>query len=212
MHVVWDWNGTLLDDLSTVLASVNVGVEPYRSTPVTLDDYRAHYTRPVKRFYESLLGREVLRDEWRDLDRRFHDAYRAQLAEAALAVGAEEVLADAARRGMSQSLLSMYPHGDLVPLVVAAGIDHYFDRIDGLRGTPGDRKARYLAAHLDALDADPRDTLVVGDTPDDAHAAAEVGAECVLVDSGGHHRAALEETGVRVANGLIEAVAPYLEG
>ena len=50
MHVVWDWNGTLLDDLPIVLASVNVGIEPYRSTPVTLDDYRTHYTRPVKRF------------------------------------------------------------------------------------------------------------------------------------------------------------------
>jgi phosphoglycolate phosphatase-like HAD superfamily hydrolase len=212
MHVVWDWNGTLLDDLPVVLASVNVGVGPYRSAPVTLDDYRSHYTRPVKRFYDSLLGREITQSEWVDLDRRFHAAYRAQLGEASLAPDAREVLERTAAVGLTQSLLSMYPHDDLIPLVTSAGIDHHFDRIDGLQGTAGDRKAGYLASHLSRLAADPADTLVVGDTPDDAHAAAEVGAECVLVDNGSHHRPTLEATGVRVASGLVEAIAPYLDG
>jgi phosphoglycolate phosphatase-like HAD superfamily hydrolase len=212
MHVVWDWNGTLLDDLPIVLASVNVGIEPYRSTPVTLDDYRTHYTRPVKRFYDSLLGRDISHTEWVDLDHRFHIAYRTQLGEAQLAAGAMQVLERTSAEGMSQSLLSMYPHGELLPLVAAVGIDHHFDRIDGLRGSPGDRKADYLADHLDELGADPGDTLVVGDTPDDAHAATEVGADCVLVDNGGHHRPALESSGVRIANGLIEAIAPFVGG
>ncbi|HEY5652223.1 MAG TPA: HAD family hydrolase [Acidimicrobiia bacterium] len=210
MHVVWDWNGTLLDDLPVVLASVNAGVEPYRSSPVTLDDYRTHYTRPVRQFYDSLLGREITTEEWLDLDHRFHEAYRAQLEEALLAPGAREALERTAGSGMRQSLLSMYPHDDLVPLVAAAGIGHHFARVDGLQGPPGDRKASYLESHLRALSADPGETLVVGDTPDDAHAAAEVGADCVLIDSGSHHRPSLEATGVRVASGLIEAIAPYL--
>lgn len=209
MHVVWDWNGTLLDDLPVVLASVNAGVAPYRSEPVTLDDYRTHYTRPVKRFYDSLLGREITNDEWLDLDHRFHEAYRAQMQGASLAPGAREALERTAGIGVRQSLLSMYPHDDLIPLVAAAGIDHHFVRIDGLQGPPGDRKASYLESHLGAMSADPDDTLVIGDTPDDAHAAAEIGADCVLVDNGSHHRPSLEATGFRVASGLIEAIAPY---
>ncbi len=210
MHVVWDWNGTLLDDLDVVLASVNAGVAPYRKEPVTLNDYRTHYTRPVKHFYDALLGREIDHDEWLDLDTRFHAAYREQLTTAMLARGARQALERAAREGLSQSLLSMYPHSELLPLVDAAGIGHHFDRIDGLRGPAGDRKARYLEAHLDELEVDPAASVVVGDTPDDAEAAAAVGAGCVLVDSGGHHREVLEATGVRVASGLIEAIAPYL--
>ncbi len=209
MHVVWDWNGTLLDDLMVVLASVNAGVGPYRSEPVTLDDYRTHYTRPVKRFYDALLGREISHAEWIDLDHRFHLAYRSQMTEAPLAAGAREALERTAGNGMSQSLLSMYPHDDLIPLVAAAGIDHHFDRIDGLRGSPGERKAPYLQSHLDQLSADPSDTLVIGDTPDDADAAAAVGADCVLVDNGSHHRPSLEATGVRIASSLVEAIAPY---
>ncbi len=210
MHVVWDWNGTLLDDLPIVLASVNHGVAPYRSEPVTIEDYRTHYTRPVKRFYDALLGRDVGNDEWIDLDSRFHMAYRQKLDKAMLAAGATEALERAARVGLSQSLLSMYPHADLIPLVNEAGIEHHFDRIDGLRGPPGDRKARYLESHLDELEVDATDTVVVGDTPDDAAAAAEIGAACVLVDGGGHHREVLEATGVRVASGLVDAIAPFL--
>ena len=71
-HVVWDWNGTLFDDLTVVLAAVNRGVEPFGVPPVTLDHYRDHYTRPVKRFYDDLIGRELTRSEWEDLDNRFH--------------------------------------------------------------------------------------------------------------------------------------------
>ena len=36
-----------------------------------------------------------------------------------------------AESGGRQSLLSMYPHRDLVPLVSAAGIAHYFIAVDG---------------------------------------------------------------------------------
>lgn len=205
-HVVWDWNGTLLDDLDIVVAAVNVGVGAFGLGPVTVETYRDHYTRPVKVFYDRLFGREVTEEEWRVLDTRFHDAYRELLEEASLASGAREALRLAGDRG-SQSLLSMFPHNELVPLVGRHGIDGYFERIDGLRGVPGDRKAAYLAAHLDALGLPPADVLVVGDTPDDAAAAAHVGSPCVLYDNGSHHRAELERTGARVVACLLDAVA-----
>ncbi len=205
-HVVWDWNGTLLDDLEIVVEAVNVGVSAFGLGPLTVDSYRDHYTRPVKVFYDRLFGREVSAEEWRLLDSRFHDAYRDLLGRASLAAGAREALDLVADRG-SQSLLSMFPHAELVPLVGRHGIDSYFDRIDGLRGVPGDRKAAYLAAHLTELGVPPGDVLVVGDTPDDAAAAAHVGAPCVLYDNGSHHRAELERTGARVVASLLDAVA-----
>lgn len=205
-HVVWDWNGTLLDDLDIVVEAVNVGISAFGLPPVTVDDYRNHYTRPVKLFYDRIFGREVSDGEWRTLDTRFHDAYRELLDRAPLAADARDAL-DAVATSGSQSLLSMFPHGELVPLVGRHGINAYFHRIDGLRGAPGDRKAAYLAAHLAALDVAAGDVLVVGDTPDDAAAAAHVGARCVLYDNGSHHRAELERTGARVAGCLLEAVA-----
>ena len=74
-HVVWDWNGTLFDDFHLVIEAVNAGIAPIGIGPITADDYRTHYTRPVKLFYERLAGRPISEAEWRDLDGRFHGAY-----------------------------------------------------------------------------------------------------------------------------------------
>lgn len=210
MHVVWDWNGTLLDDLAIVVESVNRGIQPLAGIEISLDDYRAHYTRPVKHFYDRLLARELDHDEWLEIDDRFHRAYRDLLDEVRLAADALDALAMAEEASWTQSLLSMYPHPELVPLVESMGLTGRFRRIDGLRGPAGDTKAGYLAEHLQELEVDPADTLMIGDTPDDAAAADHVGATCVLVHNGSHHREALEATGAPVVTSLTEALTLHL--
>ncbi len=207
MHVVWDWNGTLLDDLHVVLAAVNEGVAEHRDMPVSLEDYRDFYTRPVKRFYDALFGYEVSETVWREIDRRFHDAYRRMIGSVRLAGDAAAALDLVASHRSSQSLLSMYPHEELVPVVRSHGIEERFTRVDGLRGAAGDRKAAYLAAHLTGLGVAPDETVVIGDTPDDAAAAESVGSACVLYDGGSHHRHELEATGVPIVNSLVGAAS-----
>lgn len=207
MHVVWDWNGTLLDDLAVVIESVNAGVGPYVSAPITLEHYRNHYTRPVKQFYDAVLGRTLTEQEWIELDARFHRAYDERLHRAELARDAEVALASLATSDHSQSLLSMYPHDALIPIVEKHRIDHYFDQIDGLRGPAGDAKSSYLSAHLDEMEVLGESVLMVGDTPDDAVAAASVGATCVLVANGSHHRHALEATGAHVVDSIGAVLA-----
>jgi phosphoglycolate phosphatase-like HAD superfamily hydrolase len=52
-----------------------------------------------------------------------------------------------------------------------------------------------------------RPVVVIGDTVDDAVAAAHVGATAVLYTGGSHSRATLESVGVPVVDNLAEAVA-----
>ena len=206
---MWDWNGTLFDDLDVVVRSVNHGLAGLGAIRIDLNGYRSHYTRPVKVFYDRLIGREITPEEWITVDRVFHDAYRSALAEARLTADASEALATVASGGHTQSLLSMFPHQDLIPLVERIGISGFFDRIDGLSsGSPGDLKASYLEVHLRnlILGEDPRSVVVIGDTPDDAIAASHVGARPILYDGGSHHRADLEATGAEVASTLMAAV------
>jgi len=214
LHVVWDWNGTLFDDLDVVVRSVNHGLERFGAGPIDLDAYRSHYTRPVKLFYDRLIGREITATEWVMVDQVFHDAYRRALDEAHLTADAAEALTTVSAGGHTQSLLSMFPHGDLIALVERIGISGFFDRIDGLsQGSPGDLKAGYLERHLRGLIAgeDPRSVVVIGDTPDDAIAASQVGARPILYDGGSHHRQDLEATGAEVASTLVAAVALALQ-
>ncbi|MFA9428963.1 HAD family hydrolase [Egicoccus sp. AB-alg2] len=209
-HVVWDWNGTLLDDQLVVVEALNAVLADRGLPPTDLATYQRLYTRPVQTFYERLFGRPIQPDEWEHLDDVYHHGYASALERAQLAVDAEVALHRVAGAGRSQSLLSMYRHEQLVPLVQQLGIDDHFLRIDGLRGAGGGRKAPYLEAHLEHIlpvtGAAPEEILVVGDAIDDAVAAQHVGARCVLYDGGSHPREELEATGVPVVDTLTQAL------
>lgn len=205
-HVVWDWNGTLLDDLGVVVAAVNASLAEFGAPPIDADGYRDHYTRPVHLFYEALFGRQVTDREWRQIDATFHRVYREGLADARLADDAMAALHAVAGGPTRQSLLSMWWHDELVPFVAGFGVDRYMERIDGNRRGAGETKAPHLAEHLAALGARPPDVVMVGDALDDANAAAEVGVRCVLYDGGAHHRSELEAAGVPVADTLLGAI------
>ena len=211
-HIVWDWNGTLLDDLAVVVAAVNDTLATVSRRPITVEEYGAHYTRPVLLFYERLLGRPIEEPEWLFFDRAFHDSYRRRVETAPLAQDAILAMTTAQKAGLSQSLLSMYWHDELVPQVDRFGISRFLIRVDGLRGTPGDRKREYLDHHLRALAADlsspidPAEVLVIGDALDDAAAAGALGLNCVLYDGGAHPVDQLAGAGVPVVTSLMEAL------
>ncbi|MET8541662.1 HAD hydrolase-like protein, partial [Kitasatospora sp. NPDC004799] len=110
--------------------------------------------------------------------------------------------------GNSQSLLSMYEHDRLVPLVDTFGLTGGFLRVDGRSGPSGGQKAEHLARHLAALGerVDPARTVLIGDAADDALAALGAGAHAVLYTGGSHTREKLEPVGVPVVDSLAEAV------
>jgi phosphoglycolate phosphatase-like HAD superfamily hydrolase len=206
-HLVWDWNGTLFDDQVAVVAAVNDALARLGAAPIDADTYRNHFTRPVQRFYERVVGHPIAPEHWRLLDDTYHDSYGAWVERLALAADATAALQAAEAAGLTQSLLSMWRHQDLVPLVERLGIGRYFARVDGLRVPGGAGKTEHLVAHLEALRVDAAAVLLVGDALDDLEAARAVGARCVLYDGGSHHRRALEATGVPVVDTLTAAVA-----
>ncbi len=211
-HIVWDWNGTLLDDLAVVVAAVNDTLATVDRHPITIEEYGAHYTRPVLLFYERLLGRPIQKEEWLSFDLAFHDSYRRRVETAALAKDARAAIAAAHEAGLTQSLLSMYWHDELVPQVERFDLGDFLIRVDGLRGTPGDRKQAYLDGHIRSVAADlsrpiePAEVLVVGDALDDAAAAEALGLNCVLYNGGAHPLDQLVAAGVPVATSLMEAL------
>ncbi|MFV1961950.1 MAG: HAD family hydrolase [Acidimicrobiia bacterium] len=206
VHIVWDWNGTLLDDLSVVILAANASMARFGVGPIDEDGYRDHFTRPVRAFYDSLFGRPVSDAEWEDLNDRFHDEYFALAHTAKLTPDTLDALSAVEDNGWGQSLLSMSPQDWLEQIVGAHGVARRFTMVDGLSGETGGLKAQHLESHLQTLSLDPARTVVVGDTPDDAVAARHVGAHVVLYDGGSHHLPHLEVTGAPVAHSLLEAV------
>ncbi|WP_327183376.1 HAD family hydrolase [Streptomyces sp. NBC_01334] len=206
-HIVWDWNGTLFHDNDAIIGATNAAFVELGLEPITLERYRALYCVPVPKFYERLMGRLPTDAEWEVMDDVFHRYYAEHRVRCGLTEGAVELLAGWRSAGHSQSLLSMYVHDELVPLVRGFGIEPHFVRVDGRTGPSGGSKAEHMVRHLEALTGvQAARTVVIGDAADDAVAALHVGARAVLYTGGSHSRASLEVVGVPVVDTLGEAV------
>lgn len=211
-HIVWDWNGTLFDDQPLVTRATNASLLAVGCAALGAEQYQELYRRPLQDFYLAMVGREFSEQEWKQVEVAFSTAYTAGMHTCGLAADALAALDGWAPR--SQSLLSMYDHDKLLPLVDALGLAGRLIRVDGrppaLDYGP---KTKYLAAHLRHLQReypglDPSRVALVGDCVDDAMAALEVGATAVLYTGGSSSRANLEAAGLGlpVVDSLTEAV------
>ncbi|MCX5200857.1 HAD hydrolase-like protein [Streptomyces sp. NBC_00237] len=206
-HLVWDWNGTLLDDIHAVVGASNAAFAEIGLPAITVERYRELYCIPIPTFYERLMGRPPTDEEWLVMDAAFHRHYVELRAACGLTDGVEEILTGWGAAGRSQSLLSMYGHDELVPVVRGYGIERHFVRVDGRTGPSGGTKAVHMVRHLAALEGvEAARVVVIGDAVDDALAAAHVGAGAVLYTGGSHSRAVLEAAGVPVVDSLTDAV------
>ena len=203
-HLVWDWNGTLLDDLDLVVRATNAAFASAGGPVVTADEHRVRFRRPIADYYAEMLGQAIDDEAFGRLDRVFHEAYRAGLTSCALAADATAAIASWPG---SQSLLSMWFHDELVPTVHTYGLTPHFTRVDGLRAAVGGGpKAEWLEKHLAELGLDGRHVVLIGDSLDDADAALSVGARCVLYTGGLSDPARLRTSGHPVADTLTGAV------
>lgn len=204
---MWDWNGTVKDDLDDHVAALNATLPALGGLPVDRETYRAKHTVPIPNFYARLLGRPITEQEWLSSDGAFLDHLRARPV--LVRDGTAELMAALREAGHTQSLLSLCPHATLVREVEEAGIGHFFERVEGRTGASGGTKAAPLAAHLDALGltGQAHRVLLVGDAVDDADAAHANGALAVLHTGGLHHPAKLAAAGHPLTDTLAEAVA-----
>ncbi|MEU4659664.1 HAD family hydrolase [Streptomyces sp. NPDC023723] len=206
-HIVWDWNGTLFHDNDAIVGATNAAFAELGLAPITLERYRTLYCVPVPKFYERLMGRLPTDAEWQVMDEAFQRHYTEHRVRCGLADGAAELLVSWRSAGHSQSILSLYGHEELVPMVRGLGLETHFIRVDGRTGPSGGGKAEHMVRHLASLGGvEPARTVVIGDAVDDATAARHAGARAVLYTGGSHSRTSLEQAGVPVVDTLAEAV------
>lgn len=212
-HVVWDWNGTLLDDSAICIKATSWACKLIAGVTVDQDTYRQNFTRPVRLFYDRLLGRAATDGEWRRIVEEFHSRYESAVRTAPLRPEAKAVLKWVTKLGISQSLLSMAQHEHLAAQVEQHGLKTYFFLVQGSQADfRTESKRLTLPQHLEALaklrgrPIDPDSVLVVGDTTDDAEAAAVVGARCVLLADGLYDTAARTDLSAQLAADLRAAI------
>lgn len=182
-HIIFDWNGTLIDDLALAVCGVNHAAAPLGISPIDEDTYRRHFGFPVRGFY-SRIGFDFEQHPFETTVATYLSVFDANVCDCPLQPGAKEVIAWARNGGVSVSILSASHQETLHSTLRHHGLGTGFDHVMGLQDTSASSKLA-LAAELDARLGRPgRRALMVGDTVHDLEVAIAHGWQAVIIARG----------------------------
>ena len=184
-NIVWDWNGTLLDDVTVGHGALRKMLEKRGLGTITLQEYKDWFGFPVREFYEEL-GFDFSRDNWQEVSQDFVDTYDLLAGGVELNRGVKEVLASLQQRGIKQYILSALQEETLRKMVAEFGIGSYFEKVCGADDIYAGGKVPRGQRMLADCGILAGETLMVGDTLHDAEVAAALGFDCRLF-AGGHN-------------------------
>lgn len=204
-QVLWDWNGTLLDDLTYAIGVRNRTFPAFGLPRIgSVAEYHRQFTFPVRRYYE----RAGVTDE------TFVAVAHAWMAEyvrgfdtVPLHGDAVETLARFAAAGVRQAVLSATRRDMLESQIARFPIRDYFTDVLGLSDIYARSKEAVGLDYLARCGVPAASTLMIGDTLHDAEVARAMGTGCVLVARGHQSRETLLTAGVPVMDTLLEAAA-----
>lgn len=208
-HVIWDFNGTLLDDVSCCVDTINTLLAERALPPMTLERYRGCFGFPVRDFYVEL-GFDFEREDFDALSTTFIARYLEHLNREGSGVaphtGALDILEQVAARGLHQSVLSAMEHALLCKLLAHYKLDLRLRHARGLSDLRASSKVELGRALIGELDVAPENVVIIGDTLHDHETARAIGCECVLVAHGHQARARLERSGAHVVESLADVL------
>ena len=182
MYIVWDWNGTLHDDVVAAVNGINVLLEE-RSLPLmTVESHRRHFQFPVRNYY-SAAGFQLEQEDWNAMAVKFHDVFTVDPS-AGLHRDARHVLETFRQRGVRQSVVSACEQGILDGLMERYGIRSYFDEVRGLDNLSAASKLERGQSLVQKLGIPCHDIWFIGDTDHDYELASACDASCLLLCSG----------------------------
>ena len=202
-QILWDWNGTLLDDLQYGM-DVRNRIFPAFNLPTidSIEAYHAQFTFPIRLYYERA---GVTDDIFVPIAHAWMDEYVRGFSTVPLHADALETLERFAAAGLMQTVLSASKLDLLTEQIAQFDIQHHFAAILGLGDIYAGSKEEIGRKYLQSCPIPPEETLMIGDTLHDAEVAAAIGAKCILVARGHQSRETLLTAGVPVVDTLKAA-------
>lgn len=195
-NIIWDWNGTILNDAPVAFEATNILLERYGYPKITLEYYRDNVDTPIVNFYSKIFdfnrhNMEMLDDEWGVLYNHLSDKIE-------LHADVEEMLSAFANNNLNQIILSAFKTNEITKYARKFSIENYFDDILGTQNIVMESKTirgrRYMQEHGFV----PEQTLYIGDTVHDYDTACNLGIDCILFSGGQQSPKLLKQCGVPV--------------
>ena len=199
--VLWDWNGTLLDDAALCCELLNTMLARHGYAPV--EAYRQVFCFPIETYYRRA-GFDFSRHPFAALADEYMRLYTPRSLGCPLQPDACAVLDALRAQGMRQVMLSASKRENLQQQVEHFGLRSRFDTLLGLSDIYAKSKTEVGLRWLRESGADPARIMMVGDSEHDFEVARALGVRCVLFSGGHQPREVLAATGAPVIDALAQ--------
>lgn len=201
-YVIWDFNGTLLDDVQTGILSVNKLLADRGLRMIdSVEYYRSVFRFPIIEYYRSL-GFDFEKEPYEKLAPQWVELYLENVKNAELFCDVMATLTKLKEQGIKQAVLSATEREMLEGQLNTLGIRDFFEEVMGLDNIHAGSKL-FLADDWRERHPDSR-VIFVGDTDHDVQTASALGADCVLICRGHQSKEYLKTLNVPVYDDLSE--------
>ncbi|NPA43990.1 MAG: HAD family hydrolase [Chlorobi bacterium] len=202
-HIIWDYNGTLLNDASLCVEIINELLSARGLKTMSLQKYKQEFDFPVKDYYERA-GFDFEKESFEIVGTEFIKEYNIRQKDAPLQKGAMNLLNEIKDKGIKQSVLSAREEQSLISELKKFNIFNYFEEVVGLNNHYAESKVERGKQLLSKIQVSKNEIVMIGDTKHDAEVAKEVGINCILVSHGHQTKDKLQTCGVKVFDNFEE--------
>ena len=215
--VIWDFNGTLIDDTELTVRCLNTLLARRGLPPVGVESYRSRVGFPLSDYYEKI-GLDVAGEGMSALAEEFYAVYLPSLPTCRLHHGVIDTLKGLRVAGVKQFVLSASEESVVRATIDDLGVSEYFETIVGLDHRLVDSKIEQGRQLLRSVPSDSSEMLLIGDTDHDAEVGDALGIPVILVAQGHQDEQRLRATGHHVVADLealrqaLRHGGPHLDG
>lgn len=182
-QIIWDWNGTLLNDVTMCVQVMNLMLQKYSLPALSSEKYKQLFNFPVQDYYERL-GFDFNQHSFEVIGHKFMDAYFEELPNSPLFPEVKMILQELNKLGINQLVLSAMEHKSLEKSLKDKGIRSCFSKVQGINDHLASGKTELAFGLLQSSGYKADETLFIGDTLHDLEVAQSIGCPCVLIANG----------------------------
>ena len=203
-YIIWDWNGTILDDLQLNLKVENTLLSRRGRKLISgIDEYHEKFQFPIIRFYEEL-DFDLENEKFEDIAKEYVAEFDDRFYELEVFSDAKDAIGDFKAKGIKQVILSQTEQKWLEKQVEHHNMTNLFNELLGARDIYVKGKVAMALKWIEECNIDAKDVLMVGDTVHDFEVAESIGCDCVLIARGHHSKARLMTTTATVIDSIDE--------
>lgn len=202
MHsVIWDWNGTLLNDIDFCVSTINILLKKRDLPLLNLESYKEVFSFPVKDYYQAI-GFDFGKEDFSIPAREFIDLYDNGVSNCLLHNSAVEVLTHFKNMGLKQFVLSAMKQDMLEQTLKQQNIYHFFEGVAGLNDHYGASKIERGEQLISEFNIEKSSARIIGDTIHDFEVAENLGIPCILIADGHQSEERLKSTNAKLVGSL----------